>query len=240
MAGVPVRNGCCCATCLDDQPFARQPVHDYQRDFIELTLRRDVLRFGDFTLKSGRQSPYFFNMGRIDSGAALAQLGRAYADALMNSGLAVDMLFGPAYKGIALAAATAIALADHHGRDLPWAYNRKEAKDHGEGGQLVGAPFRGRVLIVDDVMTAGTAVRESLALIRAHGAEPAGVLIALDRQERGQGERSAAQEVTADHGVPVIAITNLDDVLTYAGEHPRLAAEHGRLLAYRERYGVQR
>nr|WP_250887429.1 MULTISPECIES: orotate phosphoribosyltransferase [unclassified Rhodanobacter] len=216
------------------------PVHDYQRDFIELTLQREVLRFGDFTLKSGRHSPYFFNMGRIDSGAALAQLGRAYAAAVMNAGIAVDMLFGPAYKGIALAAATAIALADGHGRDLPWAYNRKEAKDHGEGGVLVGAPLKGRVLIVDDVMTAGTAVRESLALIRAHGATPAGVLIALDRQERGQGERSAAQEVAADYGIPVIAITGLDDVLAYAGERPQLAAEHARLLAYRERYGVQR
>jgi orotate phosphoribosyltransferase len=214
-------------------------VHDYQRDFIELTLTRGVLRFGEFTLKSGRLSPYFFNMGRIDSGAALAQLGRAYADALVNSGLQVDMLFGPAYKGIALAAATAIALADRHRRDLPWAYNRKEAKDHGEGGTLVGAPLKGRVLIVDDVMTAGTAVRESLALIRAQGATPAGVLIALDRQERGQGERSAAQEVAADHGIPVIAITSLDDVLAYAGEQPQLAAEHGRLLSYRERYGVQ-
>lgn len=213
-------------------------MHDYQRAFIELTLQREVLRFGDFTLKSGRQSPYFFNMGQIDSGAALAQLGQAYAAALTNSGLAVDMLFGPAYKGIALAAATAIALADQHGRDLPWAYNRKEAKAHGEGGALVGAPLAGRVLIVDDVMTAGTAVRESLALIRAQGAAPAGVLIALDRQERGQGERSAAQEVAADYGIPVIAITTLDDVLAYAGERAELAGEHARLLAYRQRYGV--
>jgi orotate phosphoribosyltransferase len=214
------------------------PVHDYQRRFIELTLQREVLRFGDFTLKSGRQSPYFFNMGRLDSGAALAQLGRAYAAALEDSGLRIDMLFGPAYKGIALAAATAIALAEHHARDVPWAYNRKEAKDHGEGGLLVGAPLRGRVLIVDDVMTAGTAVRESLALIRQHGAEPAGVLIALDRQERGLGERSAAQEVAADHGIPVIAITGLDDLLAFAGERPELAGEHARLMAYRERYGV--
>jgi orotate phosphoribosyltransferase len=213
-------------------------MHDYQRDFIDLTLERKVLRFGEFTLKSGRQSPYFFNMGRIDSGAALARLGRAYAAAMAKAGVEADMLFGPAYKGIALAAATAIALADQHGRDLPWAYNRKEAKDHGEGGVLVGAPLKGRVLIVDDVMTAGTAVRESLALIRDHGAEPAGVLIALDRQERGQGELSAAQEVARDHGIPVIAITSLADVLAYAGERPELAAEHARLLAYRERYGV--
>ncbi|TAL83681.1 MAG: orotate phosphoribosyltransferase [Rhodanobacter sp.] len=214
-------------------------MHDYQREFIQLALRREVLRFGEFTLKSGRQSPYFFNMGHIDSGAALAQLGRAYAATLVNASLPFDMLFGPAYKGIALAAATAIALADHHQRDLPWAYNRKEAKDHGEGGMLVGAPLRGRVLIVDDVMTAGTAVRESLALIRAQGAEPAGVLIALDRQERGQGERSAAQEVAAEHGIPVIAITRLDDLLAYADEQPQLAAEHARLLDYREHYGVR-
>jgi orotate phosphoribosyltransferase len=214
-------------------------VHDYQRDFIELTLQRDVLRFGEFTLKSGRLSPYFFNMGRIDSGAALARLGRAYAASVVNSGLEVDMLFGPAYKGIALAAATAMALADEHDRDLPWAYNRKEAKDHGEGGVLVGAPLKGRVLIVDDVMTAGTAVRESLALIRAQGATPAGVLIALDRQERGQGELSAAQEVQRDYGIPVVAITGFSDVLAYAGERPDLAVDHQRMLAYRERYGVR-
>ena len=213
-------------------------MHPYQRDFIDLALARDVLRFGEFTLKSGRQSPYFFNLGRIDSGAALARLGEAYAAAMVRAKLPVDMLFGPAYKGIALAAAAAIALATRHGRDLPWAYNRKEAKDHGEGGMLVGAPLAGRVLIVDDVMTAGTAVRESLALIRAHGATPAGVLIALDRQERGQGELSAAQEVARDHGIPVIAITGLDEVLAYAGERPELAAEHARLLDYRSRYGV--
>lgn len=213
-------------------------MHDYQRDFIDLTLQHHVLRFGQFTLKSGRQSPYFFNMGRIDSGAALARLGEAYAAALVRAEVGVDMLFGPAYKGIALAAATAIALATRHGRDLPWAYNRKEAKDHGEGGTLVGAPLNGRVLIVDDVMTAGTAVRESLALIRAQGATPAGVLIALDRQERGQGELSAAQEVARDHGLPVIAIAGLDEVLAYAGERPELATEHARLLDYRSRYGV--
>lgn len=226
------------ANCLESD-MHETTMHAYQRDFIELALQRDVLRFGEFTLKSGRQSPYFFNMGRIDSGAALAQLGRAYAAALVNADIAVDMLFGPAYKGIALAAATAIALAEQHQRDLPWAYNRKETKEHGEGGALVGAPLKGRVLIVDDVMTAGTAVRESLALIRDHGATPAGVLIALDRQERGLGERSAAQEVAADHGIPVIAITALDDVLAYADEQPQLAAEYARLLTYRQRYGVQ-
>ncbi len=214
-------------------------MHDYQRDFIDLTLQRRVLRFGEFTLKSGRVSPYFFNLGRMDSGAALSQLGRAYAQVLVNSDLAVDMLFGPAYKGIALAAATAIALAEQHQRDLPWAYNRKEAKDHGEGGTLVGAPLAGRVLIVDDVITAGTAIRESLALIRAQGATPAGVLIALDRQERGTGTRSAAQEVADDYHIPVLAIAHLADVLTYAGDRVELAATHAALLAYRARYGVQ-
>lgn len=214
-------------------------MHDHQQDFLDLAFERGVLRFGDFTLKSGRRSPYFFNLGCIDSGAALARLGQAYAAALVRSGLAVDMLFGPAYKGIALAAATAIALAGVHGRDLPWCYNRKEAKDHGEGGLLVGAPLAGRVLIVDDVMTAGTAVRESLGMIRAHGATPAGVLIALDRQERGTGARSAAQEVADDYGIPVIAIAGLQDVLTYAGDRPQLAAAHAALLEYRARYGVQ-
>jgi orotate phosphoribosyltransferase len=240
MAGEPARSISCCGRFPRETYLpARHLVHDYQRDFIDLTLQRDVLRFGEFTLKSGRQSPYFFNMGRIDSGAALAQLGRAYAAAIVNAQIEVDMLFGPAYKGIALAAATAIALADQHQRDLPWAYNRKETKDHGEGGVLVGAPLQGRVLIVDDVMTAGTAVRESLALIQASDATAAGVLIALDRQERGQGARSAAQEVAADYGIPVIAITNLNDVLAYAGQQAHLKDEHARLLAYRERYGVQ-
>ncbi|MHC1480638.1 orotate phosphoribosyltransferase [Frateuria aurantia] len=213
-------------------------MYDYQREFIELALQREVLRFGEFTLKSGRLSPYFFNMGQINSGASLATLGRSYAAAAERSGLPFDMLFGPAYKGIALAAATAIAYADQHGRDVPWAYNRKEAKAHGEGGTLVGAPLQGRVLIVDDVMTAGTAVRESLALIEAHGATAAGVLIALDRQEKGKGELSAVQEVARDYGIPVIAITSLNDVLAYASERPELAAEHGRLISYRQQYGV--
>ncbi|MEO8748655.1 MAG: orotate phosphoribosyltransferase [Rhodanobacter sp.] len=214
-------------------------MHDYQREFIDLMLQRDVLRFGEFTLKSGRVSPYFFNLGRLDSGGALSRLGKAYAQALTNSGLAVDMLFGPAYKGIALAAATAMALAEQHQRDLPWAYNRKETKDHGEGGTLVGAPLAGRVLIVDDVMTAGTAVRQSLALIRAQGATPAGILIALDRQERGTGTRSAAQEIAEDEGVPVIAITSLDDILAFAGARRELANAHAALLAYRAEYGVK-
>lgn len=210
----------------------------HQRDFLDLALHKQVLRFGDFTLKSGRTSPYFFNAGLIDSGAALARLGRAYASTAVESGLAFDMLFGPAYKGIALAAATAIALATDHGRDLPFAFNRKEAKTHGEGGTLIGAPLQGRVLIVDDVITAGTAIRESLQIIRGRGAEPAGVLIALDRQERGQGSLSAAQEVTAEFGIPVLAIASLADLLTLAAERPELAAQQARLQDYRQLYGV--
>jgi len=210
----------------------------HQRDFLDLALHKQVLRFGDFTLKSGRTSPYFFNAGLIDSGSALGRLGRAYAATAVESGLAFDMLFGPAYKGIALAAATAIALASEHGRDLPFAFNRKEAKTHGEGGNLIGAPLRGRVLIVDDVITAGTAIRESLQIIRDQGAQPAGVLIALDRQERGQGSLSAAQEVTAEFGIPVLAIARLADLLTLTSERPELAGQQLRLQDYRQRYGV--
>lgn len=213
-------------------------MHDYQRRFLDLAIERKVLRFGEFTLKSGRVSPYFFNAGLFDTGASLAVLGRAYAAAAQRSGIAFDMLFGPAYKGIVLAALTAAALAEHHGRDLPFAYNRKEAKGHGEGGTLVGAPLAGRVLIVDDVITAGTAIRESLALIRAAGATPAAVLIALDREERGTGARSATQELAAEHGIPTIAIARLTDLLAYAGDRPELAAERDRLAAYRERYGT--
>lgn len=209
-----------------------------QRAFLDLALARNALRFGEFTLKSGRVSPYFFNAGLFDSGAALATLGDAYADATVRSGLAFDMLFGPAYKGIVLAAITAAALARNHGRDLPFAYNRKEAKDHGEGGTLVGAPLAGRVLIVDDVITAGTAIREALALIRAAGATPAGVLIALDREERGSGERSATQELAAEHGVPSFAIARLGDLLEFAADRPELAEHHARLADYRARYGA--
>jgi len=209
-----------------------------QREFLDLAVARNVLRFGEFTLKSGRVSPYFFNAGLFDSGAALALLGRAYADAANASGIAFDMLFGPAYKGIVLAALTAAALAERHARDVPFAYNRKEAKEHGEGGLLVGAPLRGRVLIVDDVITAGTAIRESLALIRAAGAEPAGVLIALDREERGQGSLSATQELAAEHGIRTIAIARLADLLAYVANRPELADHRPRLTAYRQRYGV--
>ncbi len=209
-----------------------------QRAFLDLAVARNALRFGEFTLKSGRVSPYFFNAGLFDSGSALATLGRAYADAAVRSGIVFDMLFGPAYKGIVLAAVTAAALADHHGRDLPFAYNRKEAKDHGEGGSLVGAPLKGRVLIVDDVITAGTAIRESLALIRAAGATPAGVLIALDREERGQGTLSATQELSAEHGLPTFAIARLTDLLDYVGDRQELVAYRHKLADYRARHGV--
>jgi orotate phosphoribosyltransferase len=212
-------------------------MHDYQRAFFDLALRHDVLRFGDFTLKSGRQSPYFFNAGLFNSGEALAALGRAYAAALLRSGQAFDMLFGPAYKGIALAVATAIALAERHGRDVPVAFNRKEAKDHGEAGILIGAPLRGRVLIIDDVITAGTSARESVALIRTHGAEPCGVLIALDRQERGAGALSATDEVRQTFGFPVLSIAALDELLAYTGERAELIHHRDRLLDYRARYG---
>ena len=209
----------------------------YQQRFLEAALDCQALRFGEFTLKSGRSSPYFFNAGRFDHGATLATLGGCYAAALVDSGLEFDMLFGPAYKGLPLATAVALALWRDHGRDLPVAFNRKEAKRHGEGGVLIGAPLHGRVLIVDDVITAGTAVREAIGLIRAGGGEPCGVAIALDRQERGQGELSAAQEVRRDLGLPVVAIATLDDLLALAGQRPALAGEQARLKAYRERYG---
>ena len=212
-------------------------MQDHERDFLELALARGVLRFGEFTLKSGRVSPYFFNAGLFDSGAALATLGRCYAAALSASGLGYDMLFGPAYKGIPLATAVAVGLAGT-GRDVPVAFNRKEAKAHGEGGLLIGAPLRGRVLIVDDVITAGTAIRESIGLIRDAGATPCGVLIALDRQERGQvGARSAADEVSAEFGLPVIAVASLDALLELAADRADLAEHRPALLAYRARYG---
>jgi len=209
----------------------------HQRDFIALSLDLGVLRFGDFTLKSGRRSPYFFNAGLFNTGRAIGALGRHYARAAAASGLAFDMLFGPAYKGIPLVTTTAAAMAEHEGRDLPYAFNRKEAKAHGEGGMIVGAPLQGRVLIVDDVITAGTAIRESVEIIRAQGATPAGVLIALDREERGQGEKSAVQEVQDQYGLPVVAVLRLRDLL----EHLRAADDRALLQAvqaYRDQYGV--
>ena len=209
----------------------------HQKEFIELILARQVLRFGQFTLKSGRVSPYFFNAGLVNDGAALATLGACYADAIVESGMAFDMLFGPAYKGIPLATATAIALAARHGRSVPVAFNRKEAKTHGEGGDLIGAPLAGRVLIVDDVITAGTAIRESIAIIRAVGASPAGVMLALDRQERGHGALSAVQEVQMAFSIPVAMIITLTDIIEYLETtgHPD---ELARLRNYRSQFGV--
>jgi orotate phosphoribosyltransferase len=209
-----------------------------QDDFIQLCLDLGVLKFGEFTLKSGRVSPYFFNAGLFNTGRALSELGRYYADAIDASNIPVDVLFGPAYKGIPLVAATAIALADKHGRSLPWAFNRKEAKDHGEGGTIVGANLGGRVFIVDDVMTAGTAMREAVEIIRRAGALPAGLVIALDRQERGTGELSAVQEVEQRFGIPVFSILKLDDLIAWLdtqADAPQLAA----MQQYRERYGTK-
>ena len=213
-------------------------MQDYQQAFLEFAIEAGVLRFGEFTLKSGRISPYFFNAGLFNTGRHLARLGRFYAQAIVDSGRDFDVLFGPAYKGIPLAAATGIALADHHERDLPWCFNRKEAKDHGEGGNLVGAPLQGRVLIVDDVITAGTAIRESVDLIQAAGATPAGVVIALDRQERGRGERSAIQEVEQDLGLPVTSIVTLSDLQTWLEGGAGNADTLERIRAYRAEYGV--
>ncbi|NWC74699.1 orotate phosphoribosyltransferase [Pseudomonas sp. P7759] len=211
----------------------------YQRDFIRFAIDRGVLRFGEFTLKSGRTSPYFFNAGLFNSGSALAQLGRFYAAAIVESGISFDVLFGPAYKGIPLAAATAVALAEHHGQDLPWCFNRKEAKAHGEGGSLVGAPLKGDVLIIDDVITAGTAIREVMQIIASQdGAKAAGVLIALNRQERGNGELSAIQEVERDFGIPVVSIVSLNQVLQFLEDDPQLKQHLPAVKAYRVQFGV--
>ncbi len=210
----------------------------YQRDFIRFAIERGVLRFGEFTLKSGRTSPYFFNAGLFSSGSALAQLGRFYAEAVVASGIDFDVLFGPAYKGIPLAASTAVALAEHHQRDLPWCFNRKEAKDHGEGGTLVGAPLAGNVLIIDDVITAGTAIREVMQIIQGQNATAAGVLIALNRQERGKGELSAIQEVERDFGIPVVSIVSLEQVLEYLAQDAELKKYLPAVQAYRAQYGI--
>lgn len=209
----------------------------YQSEFIALAIECQALCFGEFKLKSGRISPYFFNAGRFQTGSALATLGRCYAQALVAAGIEFDMLFGPAYKGIPLAATTAVALADHHGRDVAYGFNRKEAKTHGEGGSLVGAPLEGRVVIVDDVITAGTAVREVLALLESAGARPAAILIGLDRQERGQGELSAIQELEQD-GLPVVSIISLDNIATYLAGKENKCNTLERINAYRANYGV--
>ncbi|HEY3583892.1 MAG TPA: orotate phosphoribosyltransferase [Casimicrobiaceae bacterium] len=209
---------------------------DFRRQFLEFALAHDVLRFGDFVTKAGRKTPYFFNAGLFCDGASVRRLGEFYAQALLASDVVCDQLYGPAYKGITLAAATAIALAAS-GHNLPFSFNRKEAKDHGEGGNIIGAPLANRVMIVDDVITAGTSVRESVATIRANGAAPAGVLIALDRMERGQGEKSAVQEVRESFGIPVVAIATLDDLMAFIGTRSDLAALAPRVAAYRAQYG---
>jgi orotate phosphoribosyltransferase len=210
---------------------------DFRQEFLAFALARGVLRFGEFITKAGRKSPYFFNAGFFDDGASLKRLGEFYAQALIASGIVCDQLFGPAYKGITLAAAMAIALAEK-GHNLPYSYNRKEAKDHGEGGTIVGAPLKGRVLIVDDVITDGGAKREAIELIRAHGANPVGVVIAFDRMERGRGERSAVQELAQEHGVPVIAIATCDDLVEFLDSRRELAGWRPSIAAYRVQYGV--
>jgi orotate phosphoribosyltransferase len=210
---------------------------DFTAQFIAFAIKKDVLRFGEFKTKAGRLSPYFFNAGLFNDGESLMKLGEFYAAAILKSGVQFDMLFGPAYKGITLAASIAIALA-RQGHNLPYAYNRKEAKDHGEGGTIVGAPLKGRVLIVDDVISAGTSVRESVQMIKAAGAIPAGVAIAIDRQERGLGELSAVQEVERDNAMPVIKIASLVDLIAYLNDAPDLAQYKPAVQAYREMYGV--
>lgn len=212
---------------------------DYQREFIEFALEQDVIRFGEFTLKSGRQSPYFFNAGLFRTGEAMSKLGKFYAQALVSSGIEFDILFGPAYKGIPLATATAVALSEQHERNVPWCFNRKEVKDHGEGGNIVGAALEGRAVIVDDVISAGTAVREVMEIIEPSDARPAAVMIALDRQEKGQGELSAIQEVERDFSIPVISIIKLKDLLTYVEGTEAFRQYAPAIRAYREQYGVE-
>ena len=217
-------------------------MQDYQREFIEFALSKRVLKFGQFTLKSGRTSPYFFNAGLFNTGGDLARLGRFYATALTESNIDFDLLFGPAYKGIPIATTTAVALADHHDIDMPYCFNRKEAKTHGEGGSLVGSELVGKVMLVDDVITAGTAIRESMEIIKAHNAELSGVLIALDRQEKGKGELSAIQEVERDFATKVISIVTLADLVTYLEEksqdQPEMLASLQSIKKYREDYGI--
>lgn len=211
---------------------------DYQREFIEFAMSKDVLKFGQFTLKSGRVSPYFFNAGLFNSGRDLARLGRFYAAALVDAKIQYDVLFGPAYKGIPIASATAVQLAELHDQDVPYCFNRKEAKTHGEGGNLVGSPLQGRIMLVDDVITAGTAIRESMDIIQANGANLAGVLIALDRQEKGKGELSAIQEVERDYNAEVTAIISLADLIEYLSDQPQMAEHLVQVQAYRQQYGI--
>ncbi|VAW96690.1 Orotate phosphoribosyltransferase [hydrothermal vent metagenome] len=213
-------------------------MQSYQREFIELALAADVLRFGEFTLKSGRISPYFFNAGLFNTGRALAKLGHYYANTIVDSGLKFDTLFGPAYKGIPLAATCSIALAEQHNQNVPYCFNRKEAKAHGEGGNLVGAPLKGKVLIIDDVITAGTAILESMDIIKANGAEAAGVIIALNRQERGKGDLSAIQEIEQNYQIPVISIVSLEHLIAYISQQEKYTAYLDAIKGYRDQYGV--
>lgn len=213
-------------------------MQDYQRDFIQFAIEQGVLKFGEFTLKSGRVSPYFFNAGLFNSGLAISRLGQFYATAIVESGLEFDVLFGPAYKGVPLAIATAISLAEDYEQDYPWCFNRKEAKDHGEGGILVGAPLKGDVLIIDDVMTAGTAIREVMQIVQAEKAITAGVIIALDRQEKGKGELSAIQEIENDFRMPVLSIVSLDMILEYLSEDKTLKQYLPAVQDYRNQYGI--
>ncbi|WP_416307184.1 orotate phosphoribosyltransferase [Neptunicella sp. SCSIO 80796] len=213
-------------------------MQDYQREFIQFAVERGVLRFGEFTLKSGRTSPYFFNAGLFNTGRDLARLGQYYAAALVNAGIEYDLLFGPAYKGIPIATTTAVALADKHDIDKPYCFNRKEKKDHGEGGSLVGSPLQGRIMLVDDVITAGTAIRESMEIIQANGAELAGVLIALDRQEKGKAELSAIQEVERDFNTRVVSIVSLNDLISYLQDQPEMSEHLNSIKAYRHQYGI--
>lgn len=214
-------------------------MQNYQKEFLDFAINIGVLRFGKFTLKSGRISPYFFNSGLFNTGASLARLGRYYAQAVIESGIEFDMIYGPAYKGIPLASALAIALADHHNIDLPYCFNRKETKDHGEGGIIVGAELKGRVLIIDDVISAGTSVRESVDIINASGATPAGVVIALDRQERGKGETSAIQEVERDYKLRVANIVCLENLVEYLQTISDETSHLSAIQEYRDQYGVK-
>ncbi len=231
------------ANILEDELFLNRKFREdvmkaYQREFIEFALEKQVLKFGEFTLKSGRKSPYFFNAGLFNTGRDLARLGRFYAAALVDSGIEFDVLFGPAYKGIPIATTTAVALADHHDVDTPYCFNRKEAKDHGEGGNLVGSKLEGRVMLVDDVITAGTAIRESMELIQANKADLAGVLVAIDRQEKGKGDLSAIQEVERDFGCAVISIVSLTDLITYLEQQGNNTEHLEAVKAYRAQYGI--
>ena len=213
-------------------------MQSYQREFIELALQSNVLRFGEFTLKSGRISPYFFNAGLFNNGLSLARLGQYYADTIIDSGLKFDVLFGPAYKGIPLAAACAIALAEKHNQNVPYSFNRKEAKDHGEGGTIVGAPLQGKVLIIDDVITAGTAITESMDIIKANGAQAAGVVIALNRQERGKGTLSAIQEIEQNYQIPVVSIISLEHLISYISQQEKYHDYLDAVKEYRSEYGI--